>query len=106
MTKTYYGIPREEIPWFPKIETDKCVGCLECANFCRNGVFVVEENTNPDKAAKSTWEKLRKRPKIVNPFNCVVGCSACAKLCKMEAIKFPEREEIVKVLQQLRSKYG
>lgn len=105
MAKTYYGIPREEIPWFPTIEIDKCVGCLECANFCPNGVYVVEENTDPDRASKSRWEKLRKRPIVVNPFNCVIGCSACAQLCPVEAIKFPTREEIVKTLRQLRLNY-
>jgi NAD-dependent dihydropyrimidine dehydrogenase PreA subunit len=106
MGKTYMGIPREEIPWFPTIEKEKCVGCLECANFRQNGVFMVEENPNPNTKSTSIWEKLRKRPKVVNPFNCVVGCFACAQLCKTEAVKFPERKEFMKTLRQLALKHG
>ncbi|MBS7634774.1 4Fe-4S binding protein [Candidatus Bathyarchaeota archaeon] len=105
MGKLYMGIPREKIPWFPKINKDKCSGCLTCVNFCRNGVYIVEENSNLDSASTSKWDKLKKRPKVENPFNCVVGCSACAQLCPMEAIEFPERKKIVKTIWELASKY-
>ncbi len=101
----YWGIPRSEIPWFPKINTDKCTGCLTCVNFCQNGVYTVEENPNPDRSSLRRWDKLKKRPRVENPFNCVVGCSACAQLCPVGAIEFPERKEIVKTIRELMVKY-
>lgn len=66
------AILREKIPWFPVIDYEKCVGCRECFNFCQNGVY--------------EWDEENDRPKIVNPYNCVVGCSACITLCAGEAI--------------------
>jgi NAD-dependent dihydropyrimidine dehydrogenase PreA subunit len=105
MGKTYMGIPREKIPWFPTINKDKCIGCLTCVNFCKNDVYIVEEISNPNMASNSQWDKLTKRPKVINPFNCVVGCSACAQLCPTKAIDFPERKEIVKAIRQLALEY-
>lgn len=105
MIPVYSGVPREKIPWFPTINRDKCHGCLTCVAFCKNDVFIVEENSNPNMASTNRWDKLRKRPKVVHPFNCVVGCSACAKLCPMNAIEFPETEEVVKILRQLMLEY-
>jgi NAD-dependent dihydropyrimidine dehydrogenase PreA subunit len=83
----YFGIPRERIKWFPTIDYDKCIGCLTCVNFCHNGVYEVQENPS--------------KPKVVNPYNCVVGCSACASLCPNEAINFPSREELIAALKEL-----
>ncbi|MEG8947527.1 ATP-binding protein [Rosettibacter firmus] len=57
------GIPREEIPWYPTINTDLCNSCGNCIDFCSNDVF---------KAGKLYTE-------VVNPYYCVVGCSSCAK---------------------------
>jgi len=75
------NIPREKIPWFPTIDFDKCVGCKECFNFCRNGVY--------------EWDEKNNRPIIKNPYNCVVGCSACGNLCNGGAIKFPSKKELM-----------
>lgn len=61
------GIPREEIPWFPTIDAEKCIGCRECLSICKNGVFVFDETSQ--------------KSKMVNPFNCVVECRTCARLC-------------------------
>ncbi|MGK2907830.1 MAG: 4Fe-4S dicluster domain-containing protein [Desulfuromonadales bacterium] len=33
------GIPREKIPWYPTIDTEKCSGCRTCIDFCRNNVL-------------------------------------------------------------------
>ena len=74
------NVPRDKIPWFPKIDYDKCVGCKECFNFCKNGVF--------------EWNDEENTPNVVRPFNCVVGCSACANLCDQEAMSFPKMQEI------------
>lgn len=82
------GVAREEIPWYPTIDYEACVGCQECINFCANGVY--------------EWDGNDHHPIVQNPYNCVVGCSACAKLCPMEAIRFPSRAELVNLLRELR----
>lgn len=72
--KTWLGIPREEIPWYPTIDAVKCTGCRACVDFCRNDVLEFDE------AAGTT--------KVKHPFNCVVECSACERLCPEGAITF------------------
>ncbi len=88
-------IPREEIPWFPTIDYEKCVGCLTCVWFDREaGHNVYEVDGNPP------------RPVVKNPFSCVIGCQACAKICPNNAITFPSTVELRKVLRELRLKYS
>ena len=70
------GVPREEIPWYPTIDADKCIGCRDCLTICKNDVLAFDED-----ALKST---------VVNPYNCVVECRTCARLCPSDAISFPE----------------
>ncbi|MGQ9459402.1 MAG: 4Fe-4S dicluster domain-containing protein [Anaerolineae bacterium] len=86
-----YGIPREEIPWYPTIDYDTCVGCQECFGFCQNGVYAWDDNDH--------------HPVVVNPYQCVVGCSACAQLCPMGAIRFPTREEMIALMRELMERY-
>lgn len=74
---TYQGIPREEVPWFPTIKEDMCDGCKICFDFCPHGVFEWDDSTNI--------------PIVKYPFNCIVGCSACAPRCEPGAIVFPPR---------------
>ena len=69
------GIPREKIPWYPRVDLEKCVWCKECFNFCRQKVYV--------------WDEKNNKTKVSEPFRCVVGCSTCAGLCKESAISFP-----------------
>ncbi len=85
--RTYLGIPRELIPWGPKIDPDRCAGCGECLSTCPNNVFVLDEAQN-----KMT---------VANPTNCVVMCDKCAGFCPEEAIEFPDKDEFKKVLQRL-----
>lgn len=85
MVKT--KIPREKIPWFPTIDYEKCEGCQECFKFCRNGVYI--------------WDEENKKPVVKNPYNCIVLCSTCAGLCENEAIKFPDLNEIRKLMKEL-----
>jgi len=73
--KIWRGIPREEIPWYPTIDPDLCTGCRTCIDFCRNDVLEFDET-----AGKS---------RVKSPYNCVVECSTCAKLCPEGAIRFP-----------------
>ncbi len=69
------GIPREKIPWYPRIVLEKCIGCKECINFCQHNVY--------------TWDEQNNKTKVTEPFCCVVGCSSCAGMCKENAITFP-----------------
>ena len=88
MSGTHYmGIPREEIPWYPEIDADLCTGCGSCLEFCANGVF--EENGDV--------------VKVVQPYNCVVACDACARACPTDAIRFPDKRELVLKLRALRA---
>lgn len=79
------GIPREEIPWFPTIDAEKCIGCRECITICKNGVLAFDEE-----AEKST---------VVNRYNCVVECRTCARLCPVEAISFPEANDFSELVK-------
>jgi NAD-dependent dihydropyrimidine dehydrogenase PreA subunit len=83
------NIPRNKIPWYPRINYDSCKGCLLCVNFCKNNVYSVNEG----------------KPVVINPFNCVVGCKACSKLCPNNAISFPSRDEFITILKKLRENY-
>jgi NAD-dependent dihydropyrimidine dehydrogenase PreA subunit len=88
-------IPREEIPWFPTINYEKCTGCLTCVKIDKDAghdVYAVEGNPP--------------RPVVKNPYSCVVGCQTCAKMCPNEAITFPSTEELRKTLRELRLKYS
>jgi len=68
------GLPKPGawVPWFPVIDYDRCVGCLQCANFCLFGVF-------------STEGGLR----VTAPAACKTNCPACARVCPQAAIIFP-----------------
>jgi NAD-dependent dihydropyrimidine dehydrogenase PreA subunit len=86
--QSYMGIPREKIPWAPRIDPDACAGCGECLEVCPNGVYVLNEEA--------------KRMEVANPNNCVVLCDKCAGFCPQDAITFPDKNEFKKVLQRLR----
>jgi NAD-dependent dihydropyrimidine dehydrogenase PreA subunit len=85
--RAYMGIPREKIPWFPKIDDSLCTNCGACFDFCSNGVFA-----RGDTAVT-----------VANPYNCVVGCSACRSECPSGALAFPEQSELVRMLGELRT---
>jgi NAD-dependent dihydropyrimidine dehydrogenase PreA subunit len=80
------GIPREEIPWFPTIDQEKCISCRECITICKNGVLAFDEETQ--------------KSKVVNPYNCVVECRTCARLCPVEAISFPVANEFSEFIKE------
>jgi len=75
--KTYKGVPREQIPWFPTVHSEKCDGCKECFKMCPTKVYY--------------WDDQTEKPLVVNPFNCIVGCINCAIICKRDAVIFPPK---------------
>lgn len=86
--KTYMGIPREKIPWAPRIDAQVCAGCGVCVETCPNEVLVLDEEAGI--------------AKVINPNNCVVLCDKCAGFCPEDAISFPDKEEFKQLLRQLR----
>lgn len=81
------GIPREQIPWYPTIDAEMCGGCRTCVDFCKNDVLQFDE------------EQLKAR--VRNPYNCVVECSTCGRLCPAGAIGFPDEKAFAELIKQL-----
>ena len=80
--RTWRGHPREQVPWYPILDCERCDGCGECLRFCAFGVYAQEETSRP--------------VVVVEPFHCVVGCDACARVCTQGAIRFPPREMLAR----------
>ncbi|NWF95926.1 MAG: ferredoxin family protein [Candidatus Thorarchaeota archaeon] len=92
---TFMGVPREKIPWWPRIDQDKCDGCAgeyDCFKFCPHRVY--RKRTDPPKI------------EVENRYNCVVFCQACRKMCPRDAISFPDKAEILQVIKAARTASG
>jgi NAD-dependent dihydropyrimidine dehydrogenase PreA subunit len=85
---SYHGIPREEIQWFPTIDYEKCTGCQACFKFCHHEVFTFDD-----------------RPRVTNPYRCVVTCTGCKAECKEGAISFPRLTDLREELKVLKKKH-
>lgn len=72
---TWKGIPREQVPWHPSVDPEKCAGCKACFDFCKHNVY--------------QWDKKNNKTIVAEPYSCVVGCSSCSGLCQENAITFP-----------------
>ena len=79
--ETWHGIPRKDIPWFPNVDADTCIGCTLCYTTCGRGVYEMQDN----KAVP------------VNAMSCMVGCSTCGTVCPVQAIAFPDRDLVWKL---------
>ncbi|MBN1910310.1 MAG: ferredoxin family protein [Pirellulales bacterium] len=66
--------------WYPVVDTARCIGCLECFNFCLFGVYGLGEDD---------------RLQVEQPNACRPGCPACARVCPAGAILFPEHADPV-----------
>ncbi|MFX1457430.1 MAG: ferredoxin family protein [Promethearchaeota archaeon] len=87
---TFMGVLRTKIPWWPTIDYEKCNFCMECEKFCPHQVY---ERTNDENI------KLVVKSK----YNCVVFCRACANACAPDALTFPNKQEITKMIKKIRS---
>jgi NAD-dependent dihydropyrimidine dehydrogenase PreA subunit len=76
----WHGIPRKDIPWYPTVDADTCIGCTLCFATCGRGVYDIQDN-------KAVVENL---------LNCMVGCSTCGTVCPVQAISFPDRDLVWK----------
>ncbi len=74
--KTWHGIPQEEIPWYPTVDADTCIGCTLCYATCGRLVYEMQDN----------------KAVVARPLDCMVGCSTCGTVCPVEAISFPGRD--------------
>jgi NAD-dependent dihydropyrimidine dehydrogenase PreA subunit len=81
------GTPRENIPWHPTVDLVRCAGCKSCFEFCSHGVY--------------SWNEQTDKPVVAEPFQCVVGCSACANQCGVEAISFPPLSVLKPFLKEM-----
>ena len=81
MQNTWHGIPRAEVPWYPAVDRDTCIGCTLCYVTCGRGVYEMQDN----------------KAVAANRYSCMVGCSTCGVVCPVEAISFPGRDLIWKM---------
>jgi len=89
--ETYMGVPRNKIPWCPVVDYTKCNFCEgdpQCLKFCPHGVFGVD--------------KSEKKLIVANPNNCVVFCRSCRVVCAPEALGFPSKPEVLKIIKKTR----
>jgi NAD-dependent dihydropyrimidine dehydrogenase PreA subunit len=77
---TWHGISRQEIPWYPTVNAETCIGCELCYVTCGRNVFEMKD----------------RKSIAAHPFQCMVGCNTCAIVCPVEAISFPGRDLIWK----------
>jgi NAD-dependent dihydropyrimidine dehydrogenase PreA subunit len=84
------NIPREKIPWFPTIDEARCTNYGICLEFCPNSVYALVET----------------QTRVVAPYKCTVGCSQCETKCSPGSIRFPDMEQFVLTLRELRARYA
>jgi CDP-4-dehydro-6-deoxyglucose reductase len=85
--KPWHGVPREEINWNPTVHEDACIGCATCVTGCSRLVY------------RFDFERLK--PIVVDPLNCMVGCTTCANTCPTNAIGFPPLQDVLDLEQRV-----
>lgn len=79
-SKPWHGIPRETINWNPTVNVDACIGCGTCVTGCSRMVYRYDYDLG--------------KAIVVDPLNCMVGCTTCANTCPTHAINFPSLSSI------------
>ena len=92
--ETWHGIPRNKIPWYPKINYEKCISCGKCVDYCKLGAYEFEEKGG------------KKKPVVTNPYNCVVLCTGCDSICPAGAISHPTKKKTKDAIKNLRKTYS
>lgn len=59
----------------PIVNTDKCVGCLQCYLYCPDGTIYEDSD------------------KVAVDYDFCKGCGICEKVCKFDAIVMKEEKE-------------
>jgi NAD-dependent dihydropyrimidine dehydrogenase PreA subunit len=86
--RTFMGVAREKIDWYPTINYDKCNACGDCVKFCAHDVYLVQDG----------------KIKVKNPKNCVIFCQACIKLCPIsDAMKFQNKKDVLNQIKQIKN---
>ena len=80
----WHGVPRDEIAWWPLVESCACDGCGLCVTSCPGGALAFDFALNLAFAAA--------------PHRCLVGCTTCATLCPNQAIHLPDRQVVQEVI--------
>ena len=80
-TKPWHGVPRGQITWNPAVIEEACIGCGTCVTGCSRLVY--------------RFDFERKKAVVVDPLNCMVGCTTCANTCPAHAIEFPPIESVL-----------
>lgn len=80
-TKPWHGIQRDAIHWNPTVIENVCTGCGTCVTGCSRLVY--------------RFDYDRHKPVVVDPLNCMVGCTTCANTCPVHAIVFPPIEPVL-----------
>ena len=82
----WYGIPREEIAWSPEIDYKKCIGCGLCVLECPTHIF--------------RYDFRKHIAEIIKPLKCKIGCTTCANLCPVKAVKLPSLTYLHEIMQK------
>ena len=88
--ESWRGIPRSKIPWGPKIDYEKCVNCGKCVDYCKLGVYELEEKEGT------------KRSVVKNSNSCVVFCTGCEGQCPAGAITHPSKVETREIIREMK----
>jgi len=78
LKKNWHGIPREEVPWFPSVDRETCIGCQLCYVTCGRAVYEMNDGVAV----------------AVAPMECAVGCTTCGNICPTSAISFPPLDAV------------
>lgn len=81
----WHGIPGDGIKWNPGVDKSNCAGCGMRMTGCGRNVY--------------GWGTEKKNPIVARPNNCLIGCVTCPNACLFNAIYFPGRENLGKIIK-------